>query len=403
MSDVVNKLTFPVPDAVGYMGNQLLSFESIARGYYFYGLHNMTPENNEEANKTVIDFLSSNYKLLYSSYQYVNKLKKDSEYIGEYLFETEGALIWTSVYATQLNMQITSNSVELSNSIFAKVSALAPSGIQTDNRVSVNIWFNSPRGYNNFARMLDVPSWSEIADNYPVLTRGKLLGLVNNFSSASGKLVLLHGEPGVGKTYLIRALMSKWRNNCSFNYITDPEVLFNNPGTLLNIISEQLQTRSIAHAIATEDLGCDSEAFWDPDAPTPQQVDQKMSVLILEDTGEIIASDAKEKSGQAMSRLLNLADGIIGQGLNLRIIITTNEDIGKIHPAIVRPGRCLASINFDKFTSTEAKQWLHDRNVTSGIIRGEGMVLADLYAMLDGNNQNREQTVKEHRQAGFVV
>jgi hypothetical protein len=39
-------------------------------------------------------------------------------------------------------------------------------------------------------------------------------------------------------------------------------------------------------------------------------------------------------------------------------LLTTNEELNRLHPAIIRPGRCLARVEFDKFTPSEAKQWL---------------------------------------------
>ena len=37
-------------------------------------------------------------------------------------------------------------------------------------------------------------------------------------------------------------------------------------------------------------------------------------LLLLEDCDELIGADAKRASGQALSRLLNLTDGLLGQG-----------------------------------------------------------------------------------------
>jgi hypothetical protein len=45
-----------------------------------------------------------------------------------------------------------------------------------------------------------------------------------------------------------------------------------------------------------------------------------------------------------LSRLLNLTDGLLGQGRRVLAAITTNEDIRVLHPAATRPGRCLAQI-----------------------------------------------------------
>ena len=40
------------------------------------------------------------------------------------------------------------------------------------------------------------------------------------------------------------------------------------------------------------------------------------------------------------------------------ILITTNEDLGKLNPAIMRPGRCASEIEFSRFTPEEANRWL---------------------------------------------
>ncbi len=43
------------------------------------------------------------------------------------------------------------------------------------------------------------------------------------------------------------------------------------------------------------------------------------------------------------------------------LLLTTNEELHRLHPAVIRPGRCLARIEFDRFPIHEARQWLsHD-------------------------------------------
>ena len=85
---------------------------------------------------------------------------------------------------------------------------------------------------------------------------------------------------------------------------------------------------------------------------------QKWKLLILEDTGELLAADAKAQTGQGLSRLLNVVDGIIGQGLRVLVLVTTNDDLRQLHPAVSRPGRCLARVQFAPFTPHEAGVWL---------------------------------------------
>ncbi len=61
-------------------------------------------------------------------------------------------------------------------------------------------------------------------------------------------------------------------------------------------------------------------------------------------------SSARKEAGAALGRLLN-TDGILGQGCNTLILLTTNERMDRLHPAVVRPGRCLAQIRFTRFSA----------------------------------------------------
>jgi len=54
----------------------------------------------------------------------------------------------------------------------------------------------------------------------------------------------------------------------------------------------------------------------------------------------MMGADAKSQVGQGLSRLLNVSDGILGQGTKIMILVTTNENLGKLNPAVMRPGRC---------------------------------------------------------------
>jgi len=107
-------------------------------------------------------------------------------------------------------------------------------------------------------------------------------------------------------------------------------------------------------------------------------------LLILEDTGELLSIDAKDRAGQGLSRLLNLCDGLLGQSLNVLVLITTNEDLGRMHPAVVRPGRCLSNVAFQRFDSTEVRRWLVDHGVMDLEQNIPAATLADLYTRLDG-------------------
>ena len=79
--------------------------------------------------------------------------------------------------------------------------------------------------------------------------------------------------------------------------------------------------------------------------------------------------------GQALSRLLNITDGVVGQGLDLLVCLTTNEDLHRLHPAVTRPGRCLAEVRIGPLPRSEAVAWLGRPDG----IGSQGATRAELY------------------------
>jgi hypothetical protein len=64
------------------------------------------------------------------------------------------------------------------------------------------------------------------------------------------------------------------------------------------------------------------------------------------------------------------------------VLFTTNEERGRLHPAITRPGRCLSVVEFDAFTPGDAGRWL-GTGPTSG-----PMTLAELYEARSGTDRS---------------
>jgi hypothetical protein len=110
--------------------------------------------------------------------------------------------------------------------------------------------------------------------------------------------------------------------------------------------------------------------------------DEKWRLLVLEDTGELLAADAKERTGQGLSRLLNVVDGIIGQGLRVLVLVTTNEPLKRLHPAVARPPLRGTEGTRPWRRSDRAARWLDERGARSEL--GAGGPLADLFARAAG-------------------
>jgi hypothetical protein len=250
--------------------------------------------------------------------------------------------------------------------------ATFPAPEATERReIAVRFWSCSPHGAGSSSRTISVPPLGEIEANYPTGVRDRLARLAGpEFRPGEGgQLILWYGPPGTGKTYALRALGWEWREWCELHYVIDPEVFFGQRADYM------------------------IDVLLDEDEPFPNhgaaaEVRPKWRLLVLEDTGELLAADAKHTTGQGLSRLLNLVDGMVGQGLRVLVLVTTNEPLRRLHPAVARPGRCAAQIEFEPFDEAEATAWLAARG-----LRGESggaLTLAHLFARLHGYESESE-------------
>lgn len=121
-------------------------------------------------------------------------------------------------------------------------------------------------------------------------------------------LVLLHGRPGTGKTTYIRYLAGQISKRMIYfppymaSHISSPE--------LINFL-----------------------------------MDQEESILVLEDADNVI-SRRMGSENSAISNLLNLSDGLLGQCLHIPVICTFNIQQTELDTALLRKGRLLGMYEF---------------------------------------------------------
>ena len=218
--------------------------------------------------------------------------------------------------------------------------------------VAFSFWSRGERGGEVRHRDVEVPAWAELRTNYAAGTAAALERLMGLREPARGRLLVWHGAPGTGKTYALRALSRAWRDWCSPHYVLDPETLLGaDPRYLLDVLTWQ-----------------DAEAR------------DRWRLLVLEDAGELVCTDVRGSA--ALAPLLNLTDGLLGQGTRTLVLITTNEPIGRLHPAVRRPGRCLSDLEFGALNTDEARAWL-DRSGTAREVT-HPLTVSELYALAGG-------------------
>jgi hypothetical protein len=269
----------------------------------------------------------------------------------------------TSIDGRHVDIQVAASSFKMARDIGLGLKAQFPKDEKRPDVLVVRTWYAGFQGVTSSYSDLSLPSWDEIAPNYPEPTRSQLsqlmaLGPPSN-NSLEGKLVLFHGPPGSGKTYAIRALFRSWCEWCAPELLIDPESAFGETRYLIQLL------RSTPHQEPES-----PERFW--------------RVIVAEDADKYLGADARASDNPALDRLLNVSDGLIGQGSRLLYLLTTNSELAMLHSALVRPGRNLGVVEFRKFTPDEGHRWLGG---DGPVPKGE-MSLAELFAIRNGRRSN---------------
>jgi ATP-dependent 26S proteasome regulatory subunit len=172
-------------------------------------------------------------------------------------------------------------------------------------------------------------------------------------------IILLHGEPGTGKTSYIKYLT---------RLISDKDILFI-PPSMAEILSEP--------------------------SIIPFLMEHRNSILLIEDAERVIADRKGNGSPAGVSNILNLTDGILGDCLNIQVIATFNMTRERIDAALLRKGRLICEHKFDLLSIEDTNKLL--THLDKGIQVTHSMSLADIYNI----DADTLRITKEERKPGF--
>lgn len=192
--------------------------------------------------------------------------------------------------------------------------------------------------------------------NYGKEAAQKFEKITNSISKGKSGLVLFSGDPGTGKSTFIKYLTTK----------ISRKVIYLSSGAAEQLTNPDFLSFIMGH---------------------------RNSILLLEDAEKVLRS-RESQDNEAISNILNITDGILGDCLNIMVIATFNIGREHIDSALVRKGRLLVEHHFEALDPEQCNRILEGKDSKR---RTEvPMTLAEIY-----NEDDNFHKDEEKRRVGF--
>ena len=304
--------------------------------------HKFSVEDASGIEKFIEDEIK--YHKFMESYDY--KTKDNIEYIGEdgaiRLGICQDGTFPCSIHVATVNKSIFDKISDFVN----KIKPYAPEGV-------VKMLMREGPSYALSAIGKVVSPFEAINYNDSIVKAFKHIDEELKVDSPCGRLSILHGSPGTGKSFFIKGLITA--NSSSFVFV---------PSSLVG----QLSGPELAGVLFKE-----LSDYTDTSKKQP-------IVLIMEDADVLLSNRKSGSNLGQLGELLNFSDGILGDIANIRVVATTNASTVDIDPAYLRSGRLCTEVKFESLTPEKASE-VFNKLTSENRKFDKSVSLSDVYKM----------------------